>query len=302
MKKSPPPVIPSISRRGVLLVAVGAILFSAKAIIIKLAYQNYEVDDITLLTLRFGFALPFFIAIAINRYRKSLLKNISQKDWMIIALLSMLGYYIASYFDFVGLKYITAGLERIILFIYPTLVVIFSRVFLGKRISKRGLIALGITYLGVAIIAFDPHIFNTPNLLKGGSMILISAVTYALYLVFGGEQINKYGSINFNSVAMVFSSVYVLIHFSAVETPPILSLDTSLYGYGLALAIFSTVLPTFMVMEGIKLLGANLGAIVASVGPVSTIILGYFILGESFSLQEMIGSAFVLGGVLMIGK
>lgn len=292
----------SINTKGVFLVAVGAILFSAKAIIIKLAYQNYDVDDITLLTLRFGFALPFFIAIALNRAKKGLLRNITKKDWAIIALLSMLGYYIASYFDFVGLKYITAGLERIILFIYPTLVVIFSRVFLGKVISRKALIALGITYLGVIIIAFDPHIFNTPNLLKGGSMILVSAITYALYLVFGGEQINKYGSVNFNSVAMVFSSIYVLIHFSVVDTPSILALDPALYGYGIALAIFSTVLPTFMVMEGIKLLGANLGAIVASVGPVSTIVLGYFILGESFSFQEMIGSAFVLGGVLMIGR
>jgi drug/metabolite transporter (DMT)-like permease len=289
-------------QRGVLLVAFGAIMFSAKAIVIKMAYTNFEVDDITLLTLRFGFALPFFAIIAAWRYQKGLFKGISKKDWGIIALLSMLGYYIASWFDFMGLQYITAGLERIILFIYPTLVVLFSRIFLGKTISRKAMIALGITYLGVFIIAIDPHIFEAENFIKGGSMILVSAVTYALYLVFGGEQINKYGSINFNSIAMLFSSVYVVLHFTAFSDTSITALPLNLYGYGIVLAIFCTILPTFMVMEGIKLLGANLGSIVASIGPVSTIFLGYIFLGETFTIQELIGSAFVIVGVVLIGK
>ncbi|MFB0945518.1 MAG: drug/metabolite transporter (DMT)-like permease [Spirosomataceae bacterium] len=289
-------------QRGVLLVAFGAIMFSAKAIVIKMAYTNFEVDDITLLTLRFGFALPFFAIIAVWRYQKGLFKGISKKDWGIIALLSMLGYYIASWFDFMGLQYITAGLERIILFIYPTLVVLFSRIFLGKTISRKAMIALGITYLGVFIIVIDPHIFEAENFIKGGSMILVSAVTYALYLVFGGEQINKYGSINFNSIAMLFSSVYVVLHFTAFSDMSITALPLSLYGYGIVLAIFCTILPTFMVMEGIKLLGANLGSIVASIGPVSTIFLGYIFLGETFTIQELIGSALVIVGVVLIGK
>lgn len=292
----------TLKQRGVLLVAFGAIMFSAKAIVIKLAYTNFEVDDITLLTLRFGFALPFFAIIAAWRYQRGLFKGISRKDWSVIALLSMLGYYIASWFDFMGLQYITAGLERIILFIYPTLVVIFSKLFLGKTISRKALIALGITYLGVFIIALDPHIFEAENFIKGGSMILVSAITYALYLVFGGEQINKYGSLNFNSIAMLFSSVYVVLHFSAFSETSITSLPLNLYGYGIVLAIFCTVLPTFMVMEGIKLLGANLGSIVASVGPVSTIFLGYVFLGELFTIQELIGSVFVIVGVVLIGK
>lgn len=201
-----------------------------------------------------------------------------------------------------GLQYITAGLERIILFIYPTLVVIFSRLFLGKAISKKAVIALLVTYFGVFIIALDPHILETENLIKGGSMILVSAVTYALYLVFGGEQINKYGSVNFNSIAMVFSSVYVVIHFAAFSDTNITQLPAGLYGYGIILAIFCTIVPTFMVMEGIRLLGANLGAIVASIGPVSTIFLGYIFLGETFTVQELIGSSLVVVGVLLIGK
>lgn len=179
-------------------------MFSAKAIIIKLAYATYEVDDITLLTLRFGFSLPFFAFIAFQRFRKGLFESISKKDWGVIAVLSMLGYYIASWFDFMGLKYITAGLERIILFIYPTLVVLFSAIFLGKGISKRAFFALGVTYFGVAIITFDPHIFETSDVLKGGSKILICGVNYALYLVFGGEQINIIGLLTLTALPCCF--------------------------------------------------------------------------------------------------
>ncbi len=292
----------SNTQKGIVLVAVGAICFSAKAIFIKMAYAEYDVDDITLLTLRFGYALPIFTGIAIWRYKLGEFNSVSKKDLGFIAILAMLGYYSASWFDFKGLQYITAGLERIILFIYPTLVVIFSRVFLKKHISKKALLALAITYIGVIIIAAEPRIFESSNFMKGGTLILISAVTYALYLVFGGELINKYGSINFNSISMILSSIYVLVHFNLFSNIQIQHLELGLHGYGILLAVVSTIIPTFMVMEGIKLLGANKASIVASIGPVSTIILAYLFLGETFSPQEMIGSALVLGGVLMIGS
>lgn len=290
------------SQKGVFLVAFGAICFSAKAIFIKLAYAAYAVDDITLLSLRFGYALPIFLGIAVWRYKKGKLNQVKKNDLGLIAVLAMLGYYLASWFDFRGLQYITAGLERIILFIYPTLVVIFSRVFLKKKISKNGLLALGITYLGIIIIAAEPRVFEAPDFVRGGVLILISAITYSLYLVFGGEMIQKIGSVNFNSISMILSSVYVLIHFSLFSATGLAELPAGAHLYGVALALISTVLPTFMMMEGIKLLGANKASIVASVGPVSTIILGYLFLGEVLSVQELIGSVFVLAGVLMIGK
>jgi drug/metabolite transporter (DMT)-like permease len=290
------------SQKGILFVAIGAVCFSAKAIFIKLAYAQYNVDDITLLTLRFSYALPFFAAIAFWRFKQGQFKSILKKDWGYIALLAMLGYYCASWFDFKGLQYITAGLERIILFIYPTLVVLFSRIFLKKRISKQALWALAITYVGLIIIAAEPRIFESTNFLKGGTFILISAITYSLYLVFGGELINKYGSINFNSISMILSSIYVIIHFNLISTIDIQNLPLGVHGYGILLAIVSTLIPTFLVMEGIKLLGANTASIVASIGPVSTIFLAYLFLGETLSIQELIGSILVLAGVLMIGK
>lgn len=290
------------SQKGIFYVALGAILFSAKAIFIKLAYSQFEVNDITLLTLRFGYSLPFFIGIAFWNFRKGKMSQLNRHNILFIAVLSMLGYYIASLFDFKGLQYVSAGIERIILFIYPTLVVIFSRVFLKKSISRTSLIALVICYTGIVIIAFDPHLFNSPDVVKGAGFIFISAITYSLYLTFGAEIVHRFGSINFNSLAMIFSCTYVILHFLAVEETNLSQLSLGLHAYGLLLAVISTVIPTFLVMEGVSLLGANKVAIIASIGPVSTIILGYYILGEKFTVQEAIGSLFILGGVILIGK
>lgn len=290
------------SQKGVLYIAIGAVLFSAKAILIKLAYIDYDINDITLLTLRFGIALPFFISVALWNYKTKKLSHIDKKDLWTIAGLSMLGYYIASWFDFKGLQIIPASIERIILFLYPTFVVFFSWLFLRKKISKTGIASLLISYTGIVIIALDTHIFNTESIWEGGFYIFISAVTYALYLTFGNELIQKHGSVNFNSIAMIFSSVYVISHFLLFEETKLNTLDSGVYVYGGLLAIVSTVIPTFLVMKGIQILGANKGSIVASIGPVSTIVLGYYILGEDFTIQEGIGSLFILGGVLLIGK
>lgn len=292
----------SPSQKGILFVALGAVCFSAKAIFIKLAYKNYDIDDITLLSMRFGFALPFYLAIACWRIQQGKLKNIEKRDWLWIAVLSLLGYYWASWFDFKGLQYISAGLERVILFVYPTFVVLFSRVFLNKKISKMAIYALVISYLGLFIIAFDPKIFIAKDAVLGASLILVSAVTYSLFLVFGGEMIQKYGSANFNTVSMIFSSVFVLLHFNGVSDKSLLNLPIGLYGYGLALAIISTLIPTFLMSEGIKILGASKSSIVASVGPVSTILLAFVFLNESLSLQEILGSLLIMFGVLLIGK
>lgn len=288
--------------KGFLFVALGAICFSAKAILIKLAYSSYQVQAIDLLTLRFLYALPFFLVIAFIRFQKGAYRNLSLKEWLTIAVLSLLGYYWASWFDFKGLVYISAGLERIILFIYPTLVVLFSRIFLQKKISKTVIYALVITYAGMICITTEPRIFQSSNFLLGASMIFVSAVTYALYLVFGGEQIKKYGSVNFNSISMIFSSVFVLMHFSLLGQTKLINLPLNVHFYGLALAIISTVIPTFLVMEGIKILGASKASVVASIGPISTIILAYVFLNETLSLQEAAGSSLVILGVVLIGK
>lgn len=288
--------------KGIVLVAIGAVCFSAKAIMIKLAYLEAPVDALTLLTLRFAISLPFFSLIAFLNYRKNptnSIKQISHKDILIISGLALLGYYIASLFDFMGLAYITAGLERIILFSYPTFVVIFSYLFFKKKITKQIAIALLVTYLGLLVIVYNNHMFSSSNSIKGALYIFISAVTYALYLVFGSKYINKYGSVNFNSLAMMISCLYVIGHYLILGNNSLLNYSLTIYAYGFALAIVSTVIPTFLVMEGIRLLGANKGSIVATVGPVSTIFLGWLILNEPFTLQEFLGSLLVIVGVFL---
>jgi drug/metabolite transporter (DMT)-like permease len=287
--------------KGVALVFAGAICFSIKAILIKLAYVT-TVDAVTLLTLRMGFSLPFFLAVVVLYKRKETEQKADTKDWTKIVLLGILGYYLASIFDFWGLEHITAGLERLILFVYPTIVVLLSAFFLRKKITKTILFALGLTYLGIAIIFSDTNLHGSGNIGLGASFIFVSAFTYSAYLVGSGHLIQKVGSVLFNAYAMIVSCVVVLVHFAIAQPTNILALPAEMYYFGFAIAIISTVIPTFLVAEGIKQIGASKAAIVASIGPVVTIILGYFILHEPVTAIEIFGTIFVVGGVLLISS
>lgn len=285
--------------KGVFLVLLGAVCFSVKAIIIKLAY-GISIDPVTLLTLRMGFSLPFFLAVPFIYKRKSHEQKVTRQDWIKILLLGILGYYVASIFDFWGLQYITAGLERLILFIYPTIVVLLSAAFLKKPITKHTIFALLLSYLGVFIIFSDTNIHSQKNLVLGAVFIFISAFSYAVYLVGSGSLIPKLGSVLFNAYSMVISCLAVIVHFSIAQPTNLLELPQEFYLFGITIALVSTVIPTFLVAEGINLIGPGKASIIASVGPVITIFLGYWILGETFTFYEGIGTLFVLGGVIWI--
>jgi drug/metabolite transporter (DMT)-like permease len=290
------------TQKGILFTVIGAICFSAKAIFVKLAYFSFDVSDITLLTLRYVFALPIFMIIATVRYKQGKIKPMSSKSWIMLVFASMMGYYLASWFDFSGLKYIPASIERVILFTYPTMVVIFSWLFFKKKIERKTIYALIICYAGILIIAIEPRFFSGDNFKLGATLIFLSSITYALYLVFSGEISQKLGSVNANSLGMICSSVFVFMHMSLFSDETITGLPLSIYLYGFAIALISTVIPTFLMMEGIRLLGANRASIIGSLGPVSTIIMGYIFLGEHLTLQEMAGSVLILLGVYLIGK
>ncbi len=281
------------TQKGLLLTGVAAVCFSAKAIFIKMAYAIYPVSAIDLLHLRFSYALPIYAILGLQMWRKKKLVHISKKDCWQIAGLSFLGYYLASWFDFQGLKYISAGIERIILFTYPTFVVLFSYLFFRKKISLLTVLSLLITYAGILLIAKNPQVYQAAGFLTGGSFILLSAVTFALFLVFGGEKIRQIGSSNFNVITMIFSSIYVIIHYNIFNQNQFFNLPLSIHFYGIALALVCTVIPSFLSAEGIRLLGANKAAIVAGVGPVSTLFLAYVFLQETLSTPEIIGSALV---------
>ncbi len=285
-------------------VFLGAVLFSAKAIMVKLALP-YGVDAVSLLLLRMLFALPIYVAIAIwLHYRaKKSGTPISVTSYLpqLIAL-GMVGYYLASYFDFAGLEYIPASLERVILYLYPTIVLLISGLFLKKSVSQHQWIAIALCYAGVWVaIRFGVQIDTTENYWWGIGLIFLSAITYAVYLVGSGELIPKVGVWTFTSYAMIVSSICVCIHFLLTTRPSTLFQHSlQVYWYGLAMAIFATVIPSFLISAGIKRIGAGNAAIIGGIGPVSTIVLASIFLGETFSTAQIIGTAIVILGVVYI--
>lgn len=285
---------------GVALVFVGAVLFSCKAILVKVAYR-YDVDAVTLLTLRMVFSAPFYIAIVIYSNFKTESANVSKDTWVKIIFLGIIGYYLASYFDFQGLKYITAGLERLILFVYPTMVVVISFFAFKRPIRKKEIIALVLTYAGIAIAVFNDLTFHQNNILLGGTLIFFSALTYAMYLIGSGKLIPIIGTVRFTAYAMIISTIVVVLHYLLIEKVDIFNLHPQVYFLSILMAIFATVIPSFFISEGIRMIGSSSASIVGSVGPMSTILLAYLFLGENITLYQLLGTCLVLTGVLIVG-
>jgi drug/metabolite transporter (DMT)-like permease len=287
---------------GVMMSVAGAIFFSTKAVMVKLTYATgYPIDAVTLLALRMIFSLPFFlISAALSSQQKENVK-FTGKQWLAVAVIGMLGYYVSSYLDFVGLQYVSAGIERLILFAFPTFVLIISAVVLKKPVQPRQWLAVAITYVGL-IVAFgaEARLQTTPEFFTGSLYILICAVTYAIYVAGSGVLIPVVGAVKFNSYAMSFAAAAVLIHFMIASDQSLLGLPGIVYLYAIAMAIIGTVLPSYLVSLGIKRLGSNAAAIIASIGPVSTIVQAHYFLGESFSLVQGIGTVFIVGGILLI--
>ena len=293
-----------IDSTGVILVLAAAIAFSAKAIFVKLAYDDptvlkSAVDPITLLMLRMTFSLPFFALIACWSARRQ--APLSKHDWLAVVVLGLMGYYAASLFDFWGLQYISAALERLILFLNPTLVVLISAVALSYRIRKRDVFALVMSYAGIALVFVHDLQFNTEKVLTGGALVLLSAALYAGYLVGGGEMVKRLGGVRFAAYASVVSTIAIALHFFVVHSPAALFTQTArVYWLAGWMAIISTVLPVIMLAEGMRRIGSSNAAMIGSIGPVSTIIMGAIFLGEPVTTLQLLGAALVLTGVLVI--
>jgi drug/metabolite transporter (DMT)-like permease len=289
--------------RGVLLAFLASAAFSMKAIFVKLAYL-YGVDAVLLLALRMGFSLPVLVAAAWWSGRASAVA-LTCKDAGLLLFLGVVGYYFSSILDFWGLHYISAGLERLILFLYPTVVVVLSVVMFKQVISKRALAAMAISYIGIGIafvhdirVTGDPH-----GTLIGGSLVFLCMITYAIYLVGNGQLVGRIGAIRLAAWASIIAAICCLLHF--LVTHPVASafeLPWQVYAYALAMAGLSTVLPIFLTAKAIQLIGASKVSIVGSIGPVATIFFGWLFLDESISLPQMIGAAFVLGGVMLVSS
>jgi drug/metabolite transporter (DMT)-like permease len=282
------------------LAFLGAVLFAGKAIIIKWIYLHHSITTLPLLALRMIFSLPFYILILIRVTNQQPIKLQKNEIWSVIGI-GILGYYLASYLDFKGLEYITATLERLILFVYPTLVLVISAIFLKKKISKIQVIALITTYIGVGL-AFVPDLQFGPqkNLWLGSFLILMSALTYALYLIGSGQLVNKLGTQRMTSYAMIVSCLAVFLHYAIADGNSLLNLDQEIYLLCFTMAIFCTVIPSFLVAEGIKKIGSSNVAIISTVGPLATIILATQFLEEEFNGWHLVGTVFILSGVLII--
>jgi drug/metabolite transporter (DMT)-like permease len=287
---------------GSALAIVGVLGFSFKAILIKLAYAWAPIDAVTLLALRMIYATPFFVLMALFATRRRGSAAIGRADWIRILWLGFIGYYLASLVDFMGLQYVSAALERLMLYLYPTIVVVLSALFFGQRITGRVVLALALSYAGILLVfARDLSFAGDPRALwTGGALVFASSFFYALYLVGAGPVIARLGSARFIALAMLASAAFVFTQFLATRPLQALAAPLRIQLLSLTMAIFSTVLPTFLIAEAIQRIGASRTSLVGSLGPVFTIWLGWIILGEPAHWIQLAGAALVLGGVTLV--
>lgn len=284
---------------GYSMAIFAAIGFSGKAILIKLAYVM-PVDAVTLLTLRMLFAAPFFLVAALYHVQHKANSSLAYRDCLLIVALGILGYYLSSLFDFIGLHYISAGLERLILFLYPTMVVLLSAIFLQKPFGRKEIIALVLSYAGIAVVFEHELALANENIIVGASFVFISTLTYAAYLIGTGEIVVRVGASRFTAYAMLIASVAVVVHFLLTHSVQALVLPVKVYELSFYMAIFSTVLPVFLLSASIRLIGSSHTSLIGLLGPVSTLILAQMFLGEQLSLQQMLGAALVVLGVMSL--
>jgi drug/metabolite transporter (DMT)-like permease len=285
---------------GVWLAILAAFGFSLKAIFVKLAYASAPVEAVTLLALRMAFSLPVFLWVGLRASRGA--PTLAARDWLAIVTLGLLGYYGASILDFVGLQYITAGLERLILFTYPTLTLLLGALLYGEAIGRRAWLALGLCYAGIAA-AFAHDLHQTAQSLAvwlGGAFVFASSLSYALYLSGSAKMLVRIGVARFTALAMLVSTAATLIHFFATQPIAALAQPWPIYGYGLAMAVLSTAIPVFAQSAAIRRIGAGRAVLIGTVGPLMTIALGWWLLGESISAWQLAGAALVVAGVILV--
>lgn len=285
---------------GLFCACLGALGFSFKAIFIKAAYQ-YPVDAETLLALRMGYSLPFFLVMGWTAHSRNPI-TLSRRDIGSLLLLGLVGYYAASYLDFLGLKYISAALERLILFLYPTLVLVLSALFLNKPIQRRMLWPIVLCYLGIVLAVTHDAKLGGDNVVLGCVLVFLSALAYAIYLMLSGSAILKLGSTRVTAYATGAACCFSLLQFAVLRSPAALIQPWQVHVLSIAMAIFSTALPIWLVAESIRILGTAQASLISTLGPVFTILLAVLLLGEPLSLSQTIGAGLVISGVWWVAK
>lgn len=281
------------------LATLAAVGFSGKAILVKLAYYE-PVDAVTLLALRMLFSAPFFLVVAWRHACQKDLTPLKASDYLALLILGLLGYYLSSLFDFIGLQYISAGLERLILFLYPTMVVLLSAVLLGKPFGRKEIVALMLSYAGIGVVFFDEITIRSEHLALGAGFVFASTLTYAAYLIGTGEIVVRIGASRFTAYAMLVACAATVSQFLLTHSPQALVVTTRVYQLSLMMAIFSTVLPVFMLSAAIKMIGSSHTSLIGSLGPVATLFMAGYVLGEELTPAQIGGAALVMVGVLSL--
>ena len=286
---------------GVVLATVGAIAFSGKAIIVKLAYR-YQVDAVTLIMLRMLFALPLFMVMAwwAGRGKPAL----TRRDWFGVAGLGFSGYYLSSFLDFAGLAYITAGLERLILYLNPTLVLLLGWLLYRRRITRWQALGMAISYAGALVVfGHEVRIGEASATAWGTLLVFLSAVSYAVYMIASGEFVKRLGSLRLVGLATSVACVLCIVQFLVLR--PLGSVQTlapAVIWLSLLNAVVCTALPVLAVMMAIERIGPAMAAQTGMVGPVSTILMGVVILGEPFTAWTATGTLLVIAGIFVFTR
>ncbi len=284
---------------GLALAAAGSIAFSAKAIIIKLAYRH-GVDAVTLIMFRMLFSLPLFVALAWWAGRGK--PPLTRHDYAVVGGLGFSGYYLASFLDFAGLQYISASLERLILYLNPTLVLALSVLLFKQRVSARQLLALALSYAGVLAVFGHEAVATGVHSVWGTVLVFCSAVAYAVYLVYSQAHVKRLGALRLTGWATSVACVLCILQFLLVKPLAAADLAPAVLWLSLLNATLCTFAPVVMVMLAVERLGATVTAQTGMIGPISTIAMGVLILGEPLNLWIGLGTLLVLSGVWLLAK
>ena len=281
------------------MAAAGTVAFSAKAIIVKLAYRH-GVDAITLIMYRMLFSLPLFVALAwwAGRGRPAL----TLRDWRVVGLLGFTGYYLASLLDFLGLQYITASLERLILYLNPTLVLLISVLAFKRRVAPRQWAALALSYTGVLLVFAREVRLEGASTALGAALVLGGAISYAVYLVVSGEEVRRLGALRLTGLASSVACVLCLAQFALMRPLSAAAVAEPVIWLSLLNAVACTFLPVILVMMAIERIGATLAAQTGMIGPVATVAMGAIFLGERITGWVVAGTALVLAGVTWMAR
>ena len=284
---------------GLTLAAMGAIAFSGKAIIVKLSYR-YGVDAVTVLMYRMLFALPMFALLAWWTSRSA--PVLTRHDWLVVFGLGFSGYYLASFLDFAGLQYIGASFERLILYLNPTIVLGLSVVLFKHRISREQWIALGLSYAGVLVVFGQDLRLSGSNAALGAALVLASAFSYALYLVYSGTAVKRLGALRLSGLATSVACVLCIGQFFVLRSPSEMAVATEVIWLGILNATLCTFVPVLLLMIAIEKIGASLASQMGMIGPLSTILLSVWLLDEPFTVWVAMGTALVISGVWWLAK